>query len=189
MTFLAVDALLTNFHLPKSTLCSCSYRLWLVEIEFLRRTARRWPGGVPLFLLRRRHVYWLKAFMMESKSLRFELRKTSSRCNARLGAVHTAHAIIPTPVFMPVGTLGAVKGLDAQDMQSLGARIMLSNAYHLMLRPSSALVAKMGGLHRFMGYNGAILTDSGGFQVYSAWPRCARSPTTAWPFAHTSTAP
>lgn len=104
---------------------------------------------------------------MEQRPLRFELRKNSTRSNARLGALHTAHAVIPTPVFMPVGTLGAVKALDAQDMHTLGARIMLSNAYHLMLRPTSEIVAKMGGLHRFMGYDGAILTDSGGFQVFS----------------------
>jgi queuine tRNA-ribosyltransferase len=74
---------------------------------------------------------------------------------------------VQTPVFMPVGTLACIKGLDAQDVQALGARIMLSNAYHLMLRPGHAVVQEMGGLHAFMNYGGAVLTDSGGFQVYS----------------------
>jgi queuine tRNA-ribosyltransferase len=74
---------------------------------------------------------------------------------------------VQTPVFMPVGTLACIKGLDAQDVQALGARIMLSNAYHLMLRPGHDVVQQMGGLHAFMNYPGAVLTDSGGFQVYS----------------------
>jgi queuine tRNA-ribosyltransferase len=81
--------------------------------------------------------------------------------------LHTPHGDVQTPVFMPVGTLAAVKGLDAGDMQTLGARMMLSNAYHLMLRPGDARIAARGGLHRFMDYDGAILTDSGGFQVFS----------------------
>ena len=99
--------------------------------------------------------------------LRFEKLKQSSNTAARRGRVQTAHGPVETPVFMPVGTLGAIKSLDGRDVQALGARIMLSNAYHLMLRPGSDLVARMGGLHEFMNYDGAILTDSGGFQVFS----------------------
>jgi queuine tRNA-ribosyltransferase len=86
---------------------------------------------------------------------------------ARRGTLKTAHGTVQTPVFMPVGTLGAIKSLDATDNHALGAQIMLANAYHLMLRPGADLVAEMGGLHQFMGYQGAILTDSGGFQVFS----------------------
>lgn len=99
--------------------------------------------------------------------LHFETLKNSSNTAARRGRVMTAHGPVETPVFMPVGTLGAIKSLDGRDVQALGARIMLSNAYHLMLRPGSDLVARMGGLHEFMNYDGAILTDSGGFQVFS----------------------
>jgi queuine tRNA-ribosyltransferase len=86
---------------------------------------------------------------------------------ARRGRLHTLHGDVETPVFMPVGTMAAVKGLDAEDMHGLGAQMMLCNAYHLMLRPGDAQVAARGGLHQFMGYKGAVLTDSGGFQVFS----------------------
>lgn len=92
-----------------------------------------------------------------------------ARCGkARAGRLTTLHGVVQTPVFMPVGTLGAVKGLDVADMTALGANMMLSNAYHLALRPGSEAVRALGGLHKFIGnYPGAILTDSGGFQVFS----------------------
>jgi queuine tRNA-ribosyltransferase len=99
--------------------------------------------------------------------MKFQLLKRSSSTQARRGVLKTNHGVIQTPVFMPVGTLGSVKSLDARDVQRLGAGICLANAYHLMLRPGAEMVAKLGGLHRFSGYPGAILTDSGGFQVYS----------------------
>lgn len=98
-------------------------------------------------------------------AVRFSVQHTQNQ--ARRGCLHTPHGDVQTPVFMPVGTLAAVKGLDALDMQSLGASMMLSNAYHLMLRPGDQAVQARGGLHRFMNYPGAILTDSGGFQVFS----------------------
>ena len=87
--------------------------------------------------------------------------------NARAGVLHTQHGDIPTPVFMPVGTVGSVKALTPRDLKQAGARIILGNAYHLYLRPGHQLVEEMGGLHRFAGWDGAILTDSGGFQVMS----------------------
>jgi queuine tRNA-ribosyltransferase len=86
---------------------------------------------------------------------------------ARRGIVETAHGSIETPVFMPVGTQGVVKALTPRDLDESGASIILGNTYHLMLRPGDALIARRGGLHRFMGWNKPILTDSGGYQVFS----------------------
>jgi queuine tRNA-ribosyltransferase len=86
---------------------------------------------------------------------------------ARAGVLHTAHGDVPTPAFMPVGTKGTVKAVDPDELRGLGATILLGNAYHLRFRPGDELVAELGGLHRFMGWDGPILTDSGGFQVFS----------------------
>ncbi|WP_158742102.1 tRNA guanosine(34) transglycosylase Tgt [Acidisphaera sp. L21] len=86
---------------------------------------------------------------------------------ARAGMLHTAHGDVPTPVFMPVGTLGTVKAMTADAVRTTGATLVLGNTYHLMLRPGAARVAALGGLHRFMDWPGPILTDSGGFQVMS----------------------
>jgi len=86
---------------------------------------------------------------------------------ARRGVLQTAHGAIETPVFMPVGTQGAVKGLTSQHLEEIGASIILGNTYHLMLRPGDELVARRGGLHKFIGWNKPILTDSGGYQVFS----------------------
>jgi queuine tRNA-ribosyltransferase len=95
----------------------------------------------------------------------FSLHKTDGA--ARLGTVHTLHGDIRTPAFMPVGTVGTVKGLYLDQVKETGADIILGNTYHLMLRPGAEEVAKMGGLHKFIGWDGPILTDSGGFQVMS----------------------
>lgn len=86
---------------------------------------------------------------------------------ARAGVLHTAHGDVPTPAFMPVGTKGTVKGLDPERLRELGTTILLGNTYHLHFRPGDELVEAMGGLHRFMAWDGPILTDSGGFQVFS----------------------
>ena len=86
---------------------------------------------------------------------------------ARLGKIHTAHGVIDTPAFMPVGTAATVKGMLPQNLRALGAQILLSNTYHLMLRPGGDALEKLGGLHRFMNWPGPILTDSGGYQVMS----------------------
>ncbi len=95
----------------------------------------------------------------------FELSATDGR--ARAGVVHTPHGSFPTPAFMPVATQGTVKAVDSLDLKTLGADIVLSNAYHLYLRPGVDLVEDFGGLHSFMAWNGPILTDSGGFQGFS----------------------
>jgi queuine tRNA-ribosyltransferase len=86
---------------------------------------------------------------------------------ARRGRLTTPHGVVETPAFMPVGTLGAVKSLTPADLREVGAQIVLANTYHLFLRPGSALVRELGGLHRFMAWDGPILTDSGGYQVWS----------------------
>jgi queuine tRNA-ribosyltransferase len=100
--------------------------------------------------------------------VRFELQAECPDTGARAGLIHTAHGIIETPVFMPVGTQATVKGVAQRDLiQDLDARIILGNTYHLFLRPGHELIRKMGGLHQFMAWPRAILTDSGGFQVFS----------------------
>jgi queuine tRNA-ribosyltransferase len=86
---------------------------------------------------------------------------------ARAGVLRTAHGEVPTPAFMPVGTKGTVKAVDPDELRALGAGIVLGNAYHLHFRPGEDLIAELGGLHAFMGWDGPILTDSGGFQVFS----------------------
>src|SRR5438309_2630023 len=86
---------------------------------------------------------------------------------ARATTITTAHGIIETPVFMPVGTAGTVKAMTADSLRSTGAKVVLGNTYHLMLRPGADRIARLGGLHRFMDWPGPILTDSGGFQIMS----------------------
>jgi queuine tRNA-ribosyltransferase len=86
---------------------------------------------------------------------------------ARAGVLRTAHGDVPTPAFMPVGTKGTVKGVDPGELRALGASIVLGNTYHLNFRPGADVIAELGGLHAFMGWDGPILTDSGGFQVFS----------------------
>ncbi len=97
----------------------------------------------------------------------FHLLATDPHSAARAAVLHTAHGPVETPVFMPVGTAATVKSLTPHDVADLGFPILLSNTYHLEERPGSQLIARLGGLHRFMGWEGAILTDSGGFQVWS----------------------
>ena len=95
----------------------------------------------------------------------FSVSRTDGR--ARLGECHTPHGVVHTPAFMPVGTQGAVKGALFKDLEESGAEIILGNTYHLHLRPGDELIGKFGGLHRFIGWNRPILTDSGGYQVFS----------------------
>lgn len=103
-----------------------------------------------------------------TSALRFEIQATCPVTGARAGLLHTAHGMIETPVFMPVGTQGTVKGLSPRDLQQdLDAKIILANTYHLFLRPGHELIERLGGLHEFMAWPRAILTDSGGFQVFS----------------------
>jgi len=97
----------------------------------------------------------------------FTLLKTSSESSARRGQLLTAHGPVETPTFMPVGTQGTVKALSQQELWAMGFRLILGNTYHLHLRPGEPLIQRAGGLHGFITWNGAILTDSGGFQVFS----------------------
>jgi len=103
--------------------------------------------------------------------IRFELLSEDGA--ARRGRLHTARGVIETPVFMPVGTAATVKTLDPRDLHAIGAGMVLANTYHLYLRPGHALIEKLGGLHGFMAWDGAVLTDSGGFQVFSLGERGA----------------
>jgi queuine tRNA-ribosyltransferase len=97
----------------------------------------------------------------------FELLKTDTRTKARLGRLTTAHGVVDTPVFIPVGSQASVKTLDPRELREMGAQIILSNAYHLNIRPGLDILRAAGGLHRFMNWNAPILTDSGGYQVFS----------------------
>ncbi len=97
----------------------------------------------------------------------FSIKHKSSRCSARCGIIHTEHGNIETPVFMPVGTQATVKSLDGNDLRDIQAQIILANTYHLHLRPGEKIINNFRGLHKFMNWNKPILTDSGGFQVFS----------------------
>ncbi len=98
---------------------------------------------------------------------KFELEHVDKTTGARAGRWHTPHGVVETPAFMPVGTLGTVKGLLPEQLKQAGAQMVLANTYHLALRPGADVVADLGGLHQFMNWDGPILTDSGGFQVFS----------------------
>src|ERR1700688_917967 len=97
----------------------------------------------------------------------FSFRLIATDGSARTGEIATAHGIVRTPAFMPVGTQAAIKGVHHDDVRASGADVMLGNTYHLMLRPSAERIAALGGLHTFMNWPHPILTDSGGFQVMS----------------------
>src|SRR5271154_3757170 len=98
-------------------------------------------------------------------SFRFELLHTNGA--ARRGRLHTPHGTVETPVFMAVGTQATVKGLTPAQLEEVGVQVILGNTYHLTLRPGDALIAELGGLHRFMAWDRPILTDSGGYQIFS----------------------
>ncbi|MCB8933533.1 MAG: tRNA guanosine(34) transglycosylase Tgt [Fimbriimonadaceae bacterium] len=99
--------------------------------------------------------------------VRYELLSVCPHTGARRGRLHTPHGIVETPAFMPVGTAGTVKTVSSEELEALGFRLILANTYHLSLRPGSDRIERLGGLHKFMGWRGAILTDSGGYQVMS----------------------
>ncbi|WP_027107729.1 tRNA guanosine(34) transglycosylase Tgt [Lacticigenium naphthae] len=104
---------------------------------------------------------------MSEKPIQYRLIKKDKRTGARLGEIVTPHGTFETPMFMPVGTLATVKTLAPEELEEMGAGIILSNTYHLWLRPGADIVEEAGGLHKFMNWNKGILTDSGGFQVFS----------------------
>ncbi len=100
-------------------------------------------------------------------TFRFELVHVDRETGARAGLLHTPHGVVETPAFMPVGTHGTIRALTPEEVRGAGAQIVLANTFHLMLRPGSDLIARAGGLHRFMHWDGPLLTDSGGYQVFS----------------------
>lgn len=104
---------------------------------------------------------------MPTPRFHFELHHQDAHCAARRSTFHTPHGPVELPAFMPVGTLGTVKGLEVEQLRQTGAQMILGNTYHLTLRPGEAVVEALGGLHRFTGWDGPILTDSGGFQLFS----------------------
>ncbi len=104
---------------------------------------------------------------MSTARFGFELRAADAETSARLGRLTTPHVVVDTPVFMPVGTVGSVKAVTFEQVWETGARLILGNTYHLYLRPGHDLIADKGGLHRFQGWDGALLTDSAGYQVFS----------------------
>lgn len=104
---------------------------------------------------------------MSEPSIKYRLIKKDKRTGARLGEIITPHGTFPTPMFMPVGTLATVKSIAPEELEEMGASIILSNTYHLWLRPGEDIVEEAGGLHKFMNWDKGILTDSGGFQVFS----------------------
>ncbi len=104
---------------------------------------------------------------MGAKGFYLEILHVDKNCGARYGILHTPHGDVEVPMFMPVGTLATVKTLSPEEVKSIGSGVILANTYHLHLRPGEDLVAKAGGVHKFMNYDGPMLTDSGGFQVFS----------------------
>ena len=106
----------------------------------------------------------------------FQVLKKDQSSSARLGVINTAHGHVRTPMFLPIGTKGSVKTVTAEELKFWGAEMILANTYHLWLRPGDALIYKAGGLHKFIGWDGPIFTDSGGFQVFSLGERKGFSP-------------
>ena len=119
-------------------------------------------------------------------TLQFQIDKQSG--NARAGTLTTAHGVIQTPVFMPVGTAGTVKALIPEELRDCNAQIILGNTYHLYLRPGMEVIRQFSGLHRFMHWNGPILTDSGGFRFFP-WPKFPKPRSRGLIFSPTLTGP
>ena len=104
---------------------------------------------------------------MDQSLFTYDIVAEDPKTHARAGILHTPHGDIETPIFMPVGTKANVKGIPTETVKGLGAQIVLANTYHLAMRPGADLIDELGGLHNFMNWHGPILTDSGGFQVFS----------------------
>jgi queuine tRNA-ribosyltransferase len=117
----------------------------------------------------------------------FELLATDRHSKARRGCLTTAHGAIDTPAFMPVGTQGSVKGVSPRELRGLNAQIVLGNTYHLFVRPGLDVIKHFGGLHNFMNWDGPILTDSGGYQIFSL-AKLRKITERAWNLKITSTA-
>ncbi len=108
----------------------------------------------------------MSAFINEKFPVRYEICHVCRQSGARLGRLHTPHGSLETPAFMPVGTQATVKGMSPEEVKAMGAGMILANTYHLWMRPGPDIIRQAGGLHRFTNWDQAILTDSGGFQVF-----------------------
>ena len=141
------------------------------RLEMLCLLARRkyiGTGRNSCFLFTKLQVYdKLKRKEKIMEKFSYEVIHIDKNSGARTGVLHTPHGDIQTPIFMPVGTLATVKSLTSDDLYDINAQIILANTYHLFLRPGHELVKKAGGVHKFMNFNRPMLTDSGGFQVFS----------------------
>lgn len=145
----------------------CSRHVSQLPLELLKSDYTRFPP-----VAQKGGQHWelallLLSSIMPAMSFQFTRLQTDRGSAARLGRIDTGHGMVHTPAFAPVGTQATVKAIDPRDLDELGAELILANTYHLYLRPGADLVADMGGLHGFMGWDGPILTDSGGFQVFS----------------------
>lgn len=119
-------------------------------------------GSLPSFI-----VITLYPFCHPRINMKFSVLSTDRHSAARCGVLSTSHGDIPTPIFMPVGTRASVKSVEPNELKALDAKIILANTYHLYLKPGNDILFKAGGVHRFMNWDGPLLTDSGGYQVYS----------------------
>ena len=156
--FKLADAMLTNFHMPRTTVLAL-VMAFAGRDQILSRVPRSDSPSLPLSQLRRRDV--------DPVNAPIEFSVTATEGDARTGRIVTPHGAVATPAFMPVGTRAAVKAMAPDELWSMGYTMVLANAYHLALRPGADLVREMGGVARFMGFPGAVLTDSGGFQAMS----------------------
>ena len=180
--FKAVDAMMTNFHLPRSTLFMLVSALCGLEV-MQRAYAHAIATGYRFYSYGDASLLFRRA-MPDA----FSFRLIATDGAARRGEMVTPHGHAATPAFMPVGTQATVKGLMPETVRGTGADILLGNTYHLMLRPGAERIAALGGLHKFMNWPRPILTDSGGFQVMSLANLRKISRSTAWCSARTSTA-
>ena len=160
--FKLVDALITNFHLPRSTL--------LMLVVGLRWQSN--PSAAPTIMRSRINTSFFSygdAMLIEAgaEARCLSFRSAPKTVNARRGQLRLNHGIVETPIFMPVGTYGAVKAMSPRELEEIGAQIILGNTFHLWLRPGVETFENFGGLHQFNGWSKPILTDSGGFQVFS----------------------
>ena len=137
------------------------------HLDGLRITAQRHAPDAEIPLHKERAEPTPAPYHLAMQSFEFNVTHRDAETKARTGILRTAHGEVETPVFMPVGTLGTVKGLTQEALEDLGAQILLANTYHLYLRPGEQVIREMGGLHRFMSWERPILTDSGGYQVFS----------------------
>ena len=154
--FQAVDRLLTNFHQPRST---------LLALVMAFAGEERVREAYQFALDQRFRLFSYGDLSAWINSERFIVQGKVGE--ARAARLQTAHGVIETPVFMPVGTKATVKGMLPEELKAIGAQIVLGNTYHLHLRPSEGTIERLGGLHKFMNWDRPILTDSGGFQVFS----------------------